>query len=187
VASRLGEFDPGVDNPGRGTLLRLGDVAIFLDYAHNPAALAATLRTLHRLWGADRCVAAVTLPGDRRDDLLAASAQVLADGLTRAVLYEDQDTRGRAPGEVSTLVEREMRARRPQIRAARVSGFREAVTTGLRMTAPGEVLLVIYEKWGPMRAFLSELGAVPAGTHPVVPITPVIRAAARLTPGRQAV
>ncbi len=180
VAARLSEFDPGVDNPGRGTLLRLGDVSIFLDYAHNPAALATTLRTLHRLWGSNRCVAAVTLPPDRRDDLLAASAQILADGLTRAVLYDDCDTRGRPAGEVSTLVEREMRARRPQIRAVRAEGYREAVTTALGMTAPGEVLLVNYEKWGRMRAFLGELGAVPAGAHPVIPISPAARATPQL-------
>lgn len=180
VAGRLSEFDPGVDNPGRGTLLRLGDVSIFLDYAHNPAALATTLRTLHRLWGANRCVAAVTLPPDRRDDLLAASAQILADGLTRAVLYDDCDSRGRPAGEVSMLVEREMRARRPQIRAVRADGFREAVTTALAMTAPGEVLLVNYEKWAPVRAFLGELGAVPAGAHPVIPSSPAIRATPQL-------
>ncbi|MFI1992768.1 cyanophycin synthetase [Actinoplanes sp. NPDC020271] len=180
VAGRLSEFDPGVDNPGRGTLLRLGDVSVFLDYAHNPAALATTLRTLHRLWGANRCVAAVTLPPDRRDDLLAASAQILADGLTRAVLYDDKDTRGRPAGQVSALVEREMRARRPQIRAVRADGFREAVTTALAMTAPGEVLLVNYEKWAPVRAFLGELGAVPAGAHPVIPVAPAIRATPQL-------
>ncbi|GIF13238.1 cyanophycin synthetase [Actinoplanes teichomyceticus] len=176
VAVRLTEFDPGVDNPGRGTLLRLGDVSIFLDYAHNPAALAATLRTLHRLWGANRCVAAVTLPGDRRDDLLAASAQILADGLTRAVLYDDRDPRGRPAGEVSGLVEQEMRVRRPQIRVLRADDFRQAVTTGLDLTAPGEVLLVIYEKYAPVRAFLGELGAVPAGAHPAAPIRPAVHA-----------
>ncbi|MBG0566167.1 cyanophycin synthetase [Actinoplanes aureus] len=168
LVDRLGEFDPSIDNPGRGTLFRHGEVSIFLDYAHNPAALAATLRTLHRLWGSERCVAAVTLPGDRRDDLLAASAQVLADGVTRAVLYDDCDPRGRASGEVSALVEREMRARRPQLRAVRADSYREAVTRALRLAGPGDVVLVIYEKWGPMRAFLTELGAVPAGGAPVV-------------------
>ncbi|GIE89162.1 cyanophycin synthetase [Actinoplanes regularis] len=181
VATRLGEFDPSVDNPGRGTLLRLGDVSIFLDYAHNPAALAATLRTLHRLWGMNRCLAAVTLPGDRRDDLLAASAQVLADGLTRVVLYDDQDRRGRPAGEVSALVEREMRARRPRIRAVRADGWREAVTTALGLAAPGDVLLVIYEKWAPIREYLEELGAAPADTHPVLPAMTTIRATPRLT------
>ncbi|MDI6101419.1 cyanophycin synthetase [Actinoplanes sp. NEAU-A12] len=168
LADRLGEFDPSVENPGRGTLFRIGDVSVFVDYAHNPAALAATLRTLHRLWGAERCVAAVTLPGDRRDDLLAASAQVLADGVTRVVLYEDSDPRGRMSGEVSALVEREMRARRRQSTVVRADGYRDAVAGAVRLAAPGEVVLVIYEKWAPMRAWLAELGAVPAGGAPVV-------------------
>jgi cyanophycin synthetase len=162
IAQRLADFDPAADNPGRGTLLRCGEVTVFLDYAHNPAALAAVLRTLHRLFGPDRCVAAVTLPGDRRDDLLAASAQVLADGVTRAVLYDDEDPRGRAPGEVSALVEREMRARRPQLRAIRADGYRAAVTEALRLAAPGDVVLVVYENLQPMLALLGELGAVPA-------------------------
>ncbi|MEU4688548.1 cyanophycin synthetase [Actinoplanes sp. NPDC023714] len=179
LVDRLGEFDPSVANPGRGTLLRVGDVSVYVDYAHNPAALATTLRTLHRLWGAQRCVAAVTLPGDRRDDLITASAQILADGLTRVVLYEDEDPRGRQPGEVADLMEREMRARRPQIGAVRATGYRDAVTKALNLAAPGEVVLVIYEKWAATRTFLAELGAVPAGGTPVValPVTPAPNAA----------
>ena len=51
VVERLADFEPRVQNPGRGTLLRLGDVTLFVDYAHNPAALAAVLRTLHRALG----------------------------------------------------------------------------------------------------------------------------------------
>jgi cyanophycin synthetase len=173
VARRLADFDPAVANPGRGTLLRLGDVSLFVDYAHNPAALATTLRTLHRLWGADRCVAAVTLPGDRRDDLLAACAQVVADGVSRAVLYDDEDHRGRAPGEVSALVEREMRARRPKLRAIRAGGYREAVLEGLQLAVPGDVLLVLYEKLEPVLGLLEELGAVrgAALSVPALPLT----------------
>nr|WP_296076518.1 cyanophycin synthetase [uncultured Actinoplanes sp.] len=175
VVRRLAEFDPPVANPGRGTLLRIADVSVFVDYAHNPAALAATLRTLHRLWGPDRCVAAVTLPGDRRDDLLAACAQVVADGVTRAVLYEDEDRRDRPPGELSALMEREMRARRPQLRAIRADGYRDAVTAAVRLARPGDVVLVLYEKLDPMLALLASLGAVPAAELPVVsrvPMTP---------------
>jgi cyanophycin synthetase len=166
VAERLADFEPRVDNPGRATLLRLGDVSLFVDYAHNPAAIATVLRTLHRLWGPQRCLAAVTLPGDRRDDLLAASAQVLADGVTRAVLYDDEDPRGRAPGEVSALVEREMRGRRPLIQAVRATGYRAAVEAALRLAVPGDVVLVLYEKLAPMLDLLTELGAVP--TEPAV-------------------
>ncbi|ROP33258.1 cyanophycin synthetase [Couchioplanes caeruleus] len=167
VAERLADFEPRLHNPGRGTVLRLGDVSVFVDYAHNPAAIAAVLRTLERLYGPDRCVAAVTLPGDRRDDLLAASAQVLADSVTRAVLYDDEDHRGREPGEVSALIEREMRGRRPNLRAVRAEGFRAAVGEALRLAAPGDVVLVLYEKLAPMLSHLEELGAVPVDTPPV--------------------
>jgi cyanophycin synthetase len=162
VAERLADFEPRVQNPGRATLLRLDEVMLVVDYAHNPAALATVLRTLHRLWGPQRCIAAVTLPGDRRDDLLVASAEVLADGVTRVVLYDDEDSRGRAVGEVSTLVERAMRARRPQLHAVRAVGYRAAVESALRLAAPGDVILVLYEKLDPMLELLEELGAVPA-------------------------
>jgi cyanophycin synthetase len=167
VSERLLDFEPRVDNPGRATLLRLGEVTLFVDYAHNPAALASVLRTLHRLWGPQRCLAAITLPGDRRDDLLAASAQVLADGVSRAVLYDDEDLRGRQPGEVSGLVEREMRARRPQLRAVRAPGYRAAMEAVLGLAAPGDVVLVLYEKLTPMLDLLIGLGAVPADSAAV--------------------
>jgi cyanophycin synthetase len=161
VTERLTAFDPRLDNPGRATLLRLGEVSLFVDYAHNPAAIATVLRVLHRLWGPRRCLAAITLPGDRRDDLLAASAQVLADGVARAVLYDDEDPRGRAPGEVSALVEREMRARRPLLRSVRATGYRAAVDEALRLAEPGDVVLVLYEKLAPLLDHLTGLGAVP--------------------------
>ncbi|WP_250009388.1 cyanophycin synthetase [Actinoplanes sp. M2I2] len=182
VCRRLAEFDPVADNAGRGTLLRLGEISVFVDYAHNPAALAATVRTLHRLWGPDRCVAAVTLPGDRRDDLLAACAQVIADGVSRAVLYDDEDPRGRTPGEVSALVEREMRARRPTLTALRTDGFAGAVTGALRLARPGDVVLVLYEKLGPVLELLTRLGAVPAGA--AVPALPGRGPGAGVSPGR---
>jgi cyanophycin synthetase len=162
--------------------LRLGDVSVFVDYAHNPAALAATVRTLHRLWGPDRCVAVVTLPGDRRDDLLAACAQVIADGVSRAVLYEDEDLCGREPGEVSSLVEREMRARQPKLSARRAVDCRDAVTGALRLARPGDVVLVLYEKLAPVLDLLADLGAVPAGE--AVPALPGRAPRTGLSPGQ---
>jgi cyanophycin synthetase len=147
---------------GRGMLLRRAELSVFVDYAHNPAALAAVLRTLHRLFGPERCLAAVTLPGDRRDDLITASAQVLADGVRRAVLYDDEDLRGRVPGEVSALVEREMRGRRPNLTAVRADGYRAAVETALQMARSGDVVLVLYEHLAPVLTLLAELGFRPA-------------------------
>jgi cyanophycin synthetase len=96
---------------------------------------------------------------------------VVADGVGRAVLYDDEDPRGRAPAEVSALVEREMRARRPTLCAVRADGYRDAVTAGLRLARPGDVVLILYEKLAPMMAFLAELGALP-GTPVRAPVLP---------------
>jgi len=155
---------------------------VFVDYAHNPAALAATVRTLHRLWGPDRCVAAVTLPGDRRDDLLAACAQVIADGVSRVVLYEDEDPRGRVPGEVSALVEREMRVRRPKLTAVPAPDWRDAIAEALGLAVPGDVVLVLYERLAPVLGLLADLGAVPAGA--AVPALPGRAPRSTVSPAR---
>jgi folylpolyglutamate synthase/dihydropteroate synthase len=48
---RLRSFDPWAGNPGRGMLLDLGGIHVLLDYAHNPAAIAAVTGVLHRVWG----------------------------------------------------------------------------------------------------------------------------------------
>ncbi|MEV1289116.1 cyanophycin synthetase [Micromonospora sp. NPDC049679] len=162
VGRRLTTFEPVRDNPGRGMLWRHGDVDLFVDYAHNPAAIAAVTRSLHQLWGADRSVAVVTLPGDRRDDLLAQSARILADGFSRVVLYEDTDLRGRTPGELPALLCREIVARRPQVRCEQTGDASTALRQALKLAGAGEVVLVLYEKLEDVVAVLEDLGAVPA-------------------------
>jgi cyanophycin synthetase len=161
VADGLRSFRPREGNPGRGILLRRGDVHLLVDYAHNPAAICAMADTLRRVWGPEHMVAAVTLPGDRRDDLLAEAARAIADGFDRVVVYEDADRRGRAAGEVPALVRREIAAYRPEVRCGVVRRVEEAVPAALAMAAPGDVVLVMYDRIDPVLALLGGLGAVP--------------------------
>jgi cyanophycin synthetase len=162
VAQRLGSFDPAEGNPGRGLLLQCGAVQVLVDYAHNPAAIAAVTATMHRTWGPERCVAAVTLPGDRRDDLLIESARVVADGFGRVVLYPDTDLRGRQPGELPELLCREVLLRRPDIRCEQAVDVAEALDRALTMARPGDVVLLLYEKLDPVLTLLRSRGATPA-------------------------
>ncbi|MFG1952384.1 cyanophycin synthetase [Micromonospora sp. NPDC048830] len=160
VSEHLRSFDPAAGNPGRGTLLRLDDVHVLVDYAHNPAAIDATTRTLHRLWGADRCVVTVTLPGDRRDDLLADCAKAIASASDRVVLYPDADLRGRSPGEVTSLLRRELTARNPAARCLETADVAEALNAALAMARSGDVVLVLYEKLDPLLSLLRAMGTV---------------------------
>jgi cyanophycin synthetase len=157
VADRLKTFQPTSDNPGRGMLLRHGQVHLLVDYAHNPAAIAEVTETLHRMWPPERTVAVVTLPGDRRDDLLAECGRVIARGFDRVVLYQDLDRRGRADGEVRALVCREIEGIRPDARCVQTDSAAEAIAAGLELANPGDVVLVLYEKIEHVTAALEQL------------------------------
>ncbi|MET7395251.1 cyanophycin synthetase [Dactylosporangium sp. NPDC005572] len=161
LVERLRSFG-GADNPGRGTLLRIGDIHVLVDYAHNPAAIEAVSDLVQRLWGGDRAVAAVTLPGDRRDDLLRESARVVGTRFQRVVLYEDADRRGRTPGEVPAIVRDELLRVAPATTLAEVGTAEEALPAALDLARPGDVVLFLYEKIEPVLARLAALGAVPA-------------------------
>jgi cyanophycin synthetase len=172
VADQLKTFQPGTDNPGRGMLLRRGDVHLLVDYAHNPAAIAAVTDTLHRLRAPERTIAVVTLPGDRSNDLLIESARVIAEGYERVVLYEDADRRGREPGEVRALLCREIQSVRPEVRCVETTTPAEAIAAALDMADPGDMILVLYEKVEPIAATLDSLDAISVTEPPPSRATP---------------
>ncbi|GGK17624.1 cyanophycin synthetase [Pilimelia terevasa] len=174
VTARLATFR-AADNPGRGVLWYRDGVHILVDYAHNPAAIEAVTEPLHRLWGRERAIAAATLPGDRRDDLLAASARALAAGFSRVVLYEDHDLRGRAPGALPTLLSHEIAAFRADTRRVMAADPDEAVTAALAMADPGDVVLVMYEHVEEVQDVLRRTGATPVAQAPE-PVGPAPRA-----------
>ncbi|WP_200207836.1 cyanophycin synthetase [Micromonospora coerulea] len=169
VEAQLRSFSSYDRNPGRGTLLRIDDVHVFVDYAHNPAAIEAITGTVQSLWSADRCVAAVTLPGDRCDHLLAESARVIGRMFTRVVVYPDADLRGRAAGEVPELMCREMTKENPRVRCEQAANVAEAITKATAMTGPGDLLLILYEKLDPVLSLLQSMGARPVDA-PTLPL-----------------
>ncbi|GLZ12800.1 cyanophycin synthetase [Actinomadura sp. NBRC 104425] len=160
VADALRSFAPHDRNPGRGCVYRVGDNPVLVDYAHNPAAVAAIGAFVRRQW--DRPgVAAVTLPGDREDALVAETARALAEVFGRVVVYEDEDLRGRAPGEMTDLIVRGLRERRPDVRHVAAGDLKSALTTALTLAGPGEPVLLLYEKLQPVADLLHTLGAQP--------------------------
>ena len=153
-------FTPAQANPGRGNAYQVGGVPLVVDYGHNPAALATMGRLLHEAWGGQP-VAAITLPGDRRDDLIAASAAAVARWFGRVIVYEDHDLRGREPGEMTRLISGALDRHRPGIRVRPADGPDDALRQALALAAPSDPVLLTYEKLGPVRDLLDRLGATP--------------------------
>jgi cyanophycin synthetase len=170
----LATFTPADANPGRGNIFRAGpgpggvgpagpsltsNGPVIVDYGHNAAALAASGRMVAEVWGGEP-VAAVTLPGDRRDDLVVQAAEAIATWFGTVVLYEDSDKRGRETGEMLALVSRALRRARPGIRCEVAENPADALRTAIELAA-GSPVLFVYEKLALARDALAAVGAQP--------------------------
>jgi cyanophycin synthetase len=158
IRQALATFTPLHANPGRGNVYQVGACPVVVDYAHNPAALAAMGKLLHEAWDGDP-VAAVTLPGDRRDDLVAESAATVATWFGKVVVYEDSDLRGRRPGEMTALITAALRHKQPAVTVVPAAGPGEALRAALGLAAPGDPVLFCYEKLEHALAALRRAGA----------------------------
>jgi len=105
-------------------------------------------------------VAAITLPGDRRDDLVREAAEAVASWFGTVVVYEDDDLRGRAGGEMRDLIAAAMRRIRPEVHVSFADGPAEALSSAVALAA-GAPVLFLYEKLGSALAALDALGATP--------------------------
>jgi cyanophycin synthetase len=156
----LATFTPAEANPGRGNVYRAGDdQPVIVDYGHNAAALDATGAMITKVWGGEPA-AAVTLPGDRRDDLVTETAEAIAAWFGKVVIYEDSDKRGRRPGEMQELIAAAMRRVRPDIGCELAVGPEQALRHALAL-ADGAPILFLYEKLAAARAAVASVGAEP--------------------------
>jgi cyanophycin synthetase len=158
IRTALESIEPSRDNPGRLDTLRVGEIPVVLDYAHNPAALTAVGQFIHERWGRDG-VAVLTLPGDRTNAQVEESAEAVARAFDRVVIYEDLDLRGREPGEMTALIKEALAEARPGICSESAASLEQAVTSGLDLAGPGDPVLVVYEKLAPVQRLLTGLGA----------------------------
>jgi len=88
--------------PGRLNLLRVKEGQVLVDYAHNPAAVEGLMDLVRRM-PAHRRIGVVTAPGDRRDEDLRDVGRRCA-GLDYVILKEDDNRRGREPGEIVRVI-----------------------------------------------------------------------------------
>jgi cyanophycin synthetase len=142
-ARELRSFACSVEcNPLRLNAFQARGIRVLLDYAHNvPAyrAIAATARTL-----ADgEVVGVVAVPGDRRDEDIAAAGCACAQEFDRLVIYEMDDRRGRAPGATAALLRQAAEATGLAPADVRVvPAVRAAVRAAVMAAQPGDVVVL---------------------------------------------
>jgi cyanophycin synthetase len=128
--------------PGRCNVFDEHAFRVIVDYGHNAAAMRK-MGELVKTLRCERALAVVMAAGDRRDDDIREVGRIAADAFDVLVLKEDPNRRGRAPGEVVTLLRE----------GARAGGLgdeaihdrleeREAVAFALGLARPGDLLVI---------------------------------------------
>lgn len=149
VARALTHFPPGGQGINRGRLevVRGADLTVLIDYGHNAPAVTA-LESLCRGLRARHIVTVLGLPGDRRDEDLAATACAAARFSSQFIIKEDADRRGRAPGEVARILTEALRKEGfgPD-RAEVIPDEAQAVAAAIRSAPAGALVVVLYERY----------------------------------------
>jgi cyanophycin synthetase len=139
----LTTFVPSVaQTPGRLNLIEMGDFTVLIDFAHNPAGMEALQRFLSKFPNKTK-TGVIGGTGDRRDDDLRLYGRIAAQMFTRIIVREDDDLRGRTPGEVTRLVVDGIRSVNPDIPIKEFKSAPEAINHSLQHARKGELLVIL--------------------------------------------
>lgn len=147
IASGLVTFHPTYhQNPGRLNFMNIGHFQVILDYAHNAASYDAIMSMLDKIEAREK-IGVITAPGDRRDMDMEQMGARAARTLTKIIVREDDDKRGRQEGEIADIL----------TRAVLKEGFnpsniqtilneKEATLFALKSAEPGDIVLILVDK-----------------------------------------
>jgi cyanophycin synthetase len=153
--------------PGRLNVFDEHGFRVILDYGHNPAAIKAMVETVDRMAPKGRRITVLTMPGDRRDQDLTAIVGHMAGHFDHYVLRQDEDLRGRADGEIPTMLKSALLARGvTEDQITIVLPEPEAVDAALAMARPNDLVLIFAENttrcWKQIIYFGKGEGAAPS-------------------------
>jgi cyanophycin synthetase len=134
--------------PGRLNVIRLRNGArVLVDYAHNEAAIDGLMELVSQ-FPARRRIGVLAAPGDRRDEDIRAAGRTAAKGrLDFAIVKEDQDLRGREPGEVAGLLRDGLQAGGvPKEKIVYIRDEADAIAKAVDMAGEEDLLFILADK-----------------------------------------
>jgi cyanophycin synthetase len=151
---------------------------VLFDYGHNAHAVRAMADLAQRLDCTGRRIVVLAGPGDRRDEDLVAIAHAAAGRFDHYICRRDDTLRGREPDEVPRIIESALRAAGVPGQAITViPDEQEAIDAALRMSQPGDLLLVFSDAL--VRSWKQITKFKPEGAPPVQPAAAPAAEAAR--------
>ena len=130
--------------PGRLNVYDQHPFKVLFDYGHNAHAVGALCQLVNRMTPTGRRLCVLTAPGDRRDEDIVAIANVAASAkFDHYICRRDDALRGRAEGEVPTMIAATLRAAGiPDDRITIIVDEQQAIDAALRMARATDLVLV---------------------------------------------
>ena len=146
ICRGLASFANDQDNAqGRFNLFNFRGATVIADYGHNPDAMGALVSAVTALPATRRSVV-ISGAGDRRDEDIREQTRILGTAFDEVVLYQDACQRGRADGEVLTLLRQGLSGAQRTRQVDEVRGEFLAIDTALDRLQAGELCLILVDQ-----------------------------------------
>ncbi len=139
----LTTFNAGTaQTPGRLNFIEVGQVTVLIDYAHNPAGVAALQKFIGQM-PFERHTVVMNGTGDRRDDDLREMGELCGSYFERVIIRRGHHLRGRDEAEMYQLlregIEKGGRAASIEV----IPESRDAIYSAVKNSAKGELVVVL--------------------------------------------
>ncbi len=154
--------------PGRFNVMDYCGATVIADYGHNPDAMRALVAAVDAMPSpAGQCRSVVISgAGDRRDSDIRDQTIILGKAFDEVLLYQDAAQRGRADGEVMTLLREGLANASRTRRIDEIRGEFLAIDTALARLNPGDLCLVLVDQVEEALAHLADrIAAAKLSTH----------------------
>jgi cyanophycin synthetase len=146
IRSGLASFATDTDNaPGRFNVMDYRGATVIADYGHNPDAMHALVAAVKSMPAQRRSVV-ISGAGDRRDSDISDQTAILGAAFDEVILYQDAAQRGRADGEVMSLLRQGLKGASRTTRIDEVRGEFAAIDEALLRLQPGDLCLVLVDQ-----------------------------------------
>lgn len=167
VAS-LQAFSTTNENMGRLNLYKVRDSYVLLDYGHNQDALTSIGNMLNHFKGYTK-TAVIGLPGDRSPVLLEETAAALSKYYDNFILKDDNDLRGRKPGEIPQMMRQVILKNNSKTTTEIVLNEIEAVKLALEQAEPNEIIAIYYDNFKDILELILQYDPEPINFIPLLP------------------
>jgi cyanophycin synthetase len=131
--------------PGRFNLFSHRGATLIADYGHNADAIRALVHAIDGMPAKRRSVV-ISGAGDRRDDDIRQQTAILGDAFDEVVLYQDQCQRGRADGEVLSLLRQGLENAKRAREVKEIRGEFVAIDAAVNNLKAGELCLILIDQ-----------------------------------------